>query len=159
MFRYADKMFSLSYEMLDIVNYRKESQVLFDVGIADALSKRLASRVLLSVIPNDGSIHLRCFESTHELLLEQLSEHKLDMILSDCPVDSSQHAGLLSKRLGAVASASSARRRCPKNPFPPVWRAQAAHSRSPYRHGSPVDPMVRATGHLSQHPGEFDDAA
>lgn len=100
MFRYADKMFSLSYEMLDIVNYRKESQILFDVGIADALSKRLASRVLLSVIPNDGSIHLRCFESTHELLLEQLSEHKLDMILSDCPVDSSQHAGLLSKRLG-----------------------------------------------------------
>ena len=99
-FRYADKMFSLSYEMLDIVNYRKESQILFDVGIADALSKRLASRVLLSVIPNDGSIHLRCFESTHELLLEQLSEHKLDMILSDCPVDSSQHAGLLSKRLG-----------------------------------------------------------
>ena len=93
-------MFSLSYEMLDIVNYRKESQILFDVGIADALSKRLASRVLLSVIPNDGSIHLRCFESTHELLLEQLSEHKLDMILSDCPVDSSQHAGLLSKRLG-----------------------------------------------------------
>ena len=81
-FRYADKMFSLSYEMLDIVNYRKESQILFDVGIADALSKRLASRVLLSVIPNDGSIHLRCFESTHELLLEQLSEHKLDMILS-----------------------------------------------------------------------------
>ncbi len=77
----ADKMFSLSYEMLDIVNYRKESQILFDVGIADALSKRLASRVLLSVIPNDGSIHLRCFESTHELLLEQLSEHKLDMIL------------------------------------------------------------------------------
>ena len=45
-FRYADKMFSLSYEMLDIVNYRKESQILFDVGIADALSKRLASRVI-----------------------------------------------------------------------------------------------------------------
>ena len=62
MFRYADKMFSLSYEMLDIVNYRKESQILFDVSIADALSKRLASRVLLSVIPNDGSIHLRCFQ-------------------------------------------------------------------------------------------------
>ena len=46
-FAMRDKMFSLSYEMLDIVNYRKESQILFDVGIADALSKRLASRVLL----------------------------------------------------------------------------------------------------------------
>ena len=26
--------------MLDIVNYRKESNLLFDVGVADALSKR-----------------------------------------------------------------------------------------------------------------------
>ena len=28
----------LSQEMLDIVNYRKESNLLFDVGVADALS-------------------------------------------------------------------------------------------------------------------------
>lgn len=39
-YRYADKMFTLSQEMLDIVNYRKESNLLFDVGVADALSKR-----------------------------------------------------------------------------------------------------------------------
>ena len=44
-FRYADKMFMLSREMLDIVNYRKESNLLFDVGVADALSKRPVSRV------------------------------------------------------------------------------------------------------------------
>ena len=31
-FQYADKMFSISYEMLDLVNYRKENQLLFDVG-------------------------------------------------------------------------------------------------------------------------------
>jgi LysR family transcriptional activator of nhaA len=37
-FRYADRMFTLSQEMLDIVNYRKESNLLFDVGVADALS-------------------------------------------------------------------------------------------------------------------------
>ena len=131
-FRYADKMFSLSYEMLDIVNYRKESQILFDVGIADALSKRLASRVLLSVIPNDGSIHLRCFESTHELLLEQLSEHKLDMILSDCPIadpDTSTPVCFPSG-WGDVASASSARRRCPKSLFPPVWRSASCSFRA-----------------------------
>lgn len=42
-YRYADKMFTLSQEMLDIVNYRKESNLLFDVGVADALSKRLVS--------------------------------------------------------------------------------------------------------------------
>jgi LysR family transcriptional activator of nhaA len=99
-FKYADRMFGLSYEMLDIVNYSQHSNILFDVGVADALSKRLVSKILMSTIPFDNSIHLRCFESTHEMLLEQLSQHKLDMIISDCPVDSSQSAGLFSKKIG-----------------------------------------------------------
>ncbi|WP_061033340.1 transcriptional activator NhaR [Vibrio splendidus] len=99
-FKYADRMFGLSYEMLDIVNYSQHSNILFDVGVADALSKRLVSKILMSTIPEDNSIHLRCLESTHEMLLEQLSQHKLDMILSDCPVDSSQSPGLFSKKLG-----------------------------------------------------------
>ncbi|CAH0526792.1 transcriptional activator NhaR [Vibrio hippocampi] len=99
-YKYADRMFGLSYEMLDIVNYSQRSNLLFDVGVADALSKRLVSKILMTTIPDDNSIHLRCFESTHEMLLEQLSQHKLDMILSDCPVDSSQSPGLFSKKLG-----------------------------------------------------------
>lgn len=99
-FKYADCMFGLSYEMLDIVNYSQRSNILFDVGVADALSKRLVSKILMTTVPPDNSIHLRCFESTHEMLLEQLSQHKLDMILSDCPVDSSQSPGLYSKKLG-----------------------------------------------------------
>ncbi|MCX9562350.1 transcriptional activator NhaR, partial [Vibrio cholerae] len=99
-FKYADRMFGLSYEMLDIVNYSQRSNLLFDVGVADALSKRLVSKILLTSVPGDNRIHLRCFESTHEMLLEQLAQHKLDMILSDCPVDSSQSPGLFSKKLG-----------------------------------------------------------
>lgn len=99
-FKYADRMFGLSYEMLDIVNYSQRNNVLFDVGVADALSKRLVSKILMTTVPDDNSIHLRCFESTHEMLLEQLSQHKLDMILSDCPVDSGQSPGLFSKKLG-----------------------------------------------------------
>ncbi|MBC6820439.1 transcriptional activator NhaR, partial [Acinetobacter baumannii] len=91
--RYADRMFTLSQEMLDIVNYRKESNLLFDVGVADALSKRLVSGVLDAAVVESEQIHLRCFESTHELLLEQLSQHKLDMIISDCPIDSTQQEG------------------------------------------------------------------
>ena len=83
-FRYADKMFSLSYEMLDLLNYQKDENVLFEVGIAAALSKALTSRVLLSVVPSDGSMHLACYEATHESLMERLRGHKLDMILSDC---------------------------------------------------------------------------
>ena len=97
-FRYADRMFTLSQEMLDIVNYRKESNLLFDVGVADALSKRLVSGVLDAAVVENEQIHLRCFESTHEMLLEQLSQHKLDMIISDCPIDSTQQEGLFNSQ-------------------------------------------------------------
>ncbi|MDC0609385.1 transcriptional activator NhaR [Vibrio sp.] len=99
-YKYADRMFGLSYEMLDIVNYSQRSNLLFDVGVADALSKTLVSQILSHAIPESSKIHLRCFESTHEMLLEQLSLHKLDMILSDCPIDSTRSPGLFSKKLG-----------------------------------------------------------
>lgn len=46
-FKYADKMFDLSYEMLDIVNYTQRENLLLEVGVADALSKRLVSKVLM----------------------------------------------------------------------------------------------------------------
>lgn len=99
-FRYADKMFSLSYEMLDILNYQKDNNILFEVGIADALSKALASRVLLTVVPSDGTMQLACYESTHESLMERLRAHKLDMILSDCAGESLKYPEILSKKLG-----------------------------------------------------------
>ena len=159
-FQYADKMFSLSYEMLDLVNYRKENQLLFDVGIADALSKRLASRVLLSAIPTDGSIHLRCFESTHELLLEQLSEHKLDMILSDCPVDSAQLGGLLSKKLGECGACFYCKAPRPTAPFPSCLNDRKLLS--PGRRtamGRQLTRWFEEKGLSPQILGEFDDAA
>ncbi|MGI2257802.1 transcriptional activator NhaR [Shewanella sp. GXUN23E] len=99
-FRYADKMFNLSYEMLDLLNYQEDEQVLFEVGIADALSKALSSRILLSVVPPDGSLRLACYESTHEDLMRRLRDHKLDMILSDCAGESLKYPEILSKKLG-----------------------------------------------------------
>lgn len=99
-FRYADKMFNLSYEMLDILNYQSVGTMLFKVGIEDSLSKALASRILLSVFADDGSMKLGCFESTHEDLMGKLREHKLDMILSECAGESLKYSEILSKRLG-----------------------------------------------------------
>ena len=49
-------MFSLSYEMLDILNYQKYENILFEIGIANALSKALANSVLFFVVPNDDAI-------------------------------------------------------------------------------------------------------
>jgi LysR family transcriptional activator of nhaA len=159
-FRYADRMFTLSQEMLDIVNYRKESHLLFDVGVADALSKRLVSGVLDAAVEEDSQIRLRCFESTHELLLEQLSQHKLDMILSDCPVDSSQQEGLFSVKIGECGVSFWSQAPLPEKPFPACLEERSLLI--PGRRsmlGRKLLNWINAQDLKVQILGEFDDAA
>ncbi|MFB0710897.1 transcriptional activator NhaR [Buttiauxella noackiae] len=159
-FRYADRMFTLSQEMLDIVNYRKESSLLFDVGIADALSKRLVSGVLDAAVVEDEQIHLRCFESTHEMLLEQLSQHKLDMIISDCPIDSTQQEGLFSVKIGECGISFWSQNPLPDLPFPACLetrRLLIPGRRSML--GRKILNWINTQGLKVEILGEFDDAA
>ena len=100
-FRYADKMFSLSHEMLDLLNYQKMMPC-FSKWVSPMLClKALVSRVLLSVVPNDSSMHLACYEAT-ESLMARLREHKLDMILSGAPVNHWKYPEILSKNWASV---------------------------------------------------------
>ncbi|RBM68744.1 transcriptional activator NhaR [Vibrio tarriae] len=159
-FKYADRMFGLSYEMLDIVNYSQRSNLLFDVGVADALSKRLVSKILLTSVPGDNRIHMRCFESTHEMLLEQLAQHKLDMILSDCPVDSSQSPGLFSKKLGESRMSFFSFGEVDFAPFPAVLQSKkllVPGSRTAM--GRKVRQWFDRQGLQPHILGEFDDSA
>ncbi|CAI8876828.1 transcriptional activator NhaR [Kosakonia quasisacchari] len=159
-FRYADKMFTLSQEMLDIINYRKESNLLFDVGVADALSKRLVSGILDAVVQEGEPIHLRCFESTHELLLEQLSQHQLDMIISDCPIDSTQQEGLFSVKIGECSVSFWCSDLTFKKPFPACLeerRLLIPGRRSML--GRKLLNWFNAQGLKVEILGEFDDAA
>ncbi|ABZ75642.1 transcriptional regulator, LysR family [Shewanella halifaxensis HAW-EB4] len=158
-FRYADKMFSLSYEMLDLLNYQKDENILFEVGIAAALSKALASRVLLSVVPSDGSMHLACYESTHEDLMTRLREHKLDMILSDCAGESLKYPEILSKQLGESGIAFFSAETYSK-PFPECL--EQGKLLIPGRRSSLGQQLVRwfdEKGLNVSILGEFDDAA
>ncbi|GGB02605.1 transcriptional activator NhaR [Agarivorans gilvus] len=159
-YRYADRMFSLSYEMLDIVNYSQQEKLLFEVGVADALSKRLASRILLSAVPPNGNIRLRCVESTHDLLLSQLAEHKLDMILSDCGLDHAQQNGVLSKKLGESSIAFFANEPLPTLDFPACLeqRSLLLPSRTSAL-GRKLSTWFDGLGLNVSVLGEFDDAA
>ena len=159
-YKYADRMFGLSYEMMDIVNYSQRANLLFDVGVADALSKHLVSKVLMQAVPKDNSIHLRCFESTHELLLEQLSQHKLDMILSDCPVDSTQSPGLYSKKLGECSLSFFSTSQISNFKFPEVLEEKkllVPGSRTSM--GRKVSQWFDQQGIQANILGEFDDVA
>ncbi|WP_341503051.1 transcriptional activator NhaR [Gallaecimonas sp. GXIMD4217] len=116
-YRYADQMYNLSYELLDALDYQKLEEVRFDVGVADALSKWVVALLLREASPPGVEISFSCFESRHELLLDELRSHKLDMILSDCPIDSAAEPGLHSKALGEYPLAFFSRRPL-DGPFP-----------------------------------------
>lgn len=90
----------LSQEMLDIVNYCKELNLLFDVGVVDVLFKCLVSSVLDVVVVVDEFIYLCCFEFMYEMLFEQFSQYKLDMIIFDCLIDFMQQEGLFLVKIG-----------------------------------------------------------
>ena len=57
--------------MLDIVNYSRESNLLFDVGVADALSNNLLVVLETAVIDRE-QIHLRCFESDSRIVVRAI---------------------------------------------------------------------------------------
>ncbi len=159
-FRYADKMFSLSYEMLEVVTFQKENESSFNVGIADVLSKRIASKVLLAALPADSAVHLRCIESTHEMLLVQLREHKLDVILSDCPLDSTQHPDLLSKKLGECGVSFFCQAPLPEKAFPEcLMERKLLIPAKRTAMGRQLTRWFDEQGLAPQIFGEFDDAA
>ena len=158
-FGYADKMFNLSYEMLDLLNYQQADSMLFEVGIADVLSKTLSSRLLLAVLPNDDSLQLACIESTHENLMSRLREHKLDMILSDCAGDSVKYPEILSKKLGEC-SISFYSAKVPEVPFPACLEQQGLLLPSKNTSlGQQLHRWFSEQNLTVKISGEFDDAA
>ncbi|WP_298442385.1 transcriptional activator NhaR [uncultured Ferrimonas sp.] len=158
-YRYADQMFNLAYEMQDVLNYSKDESILFEVGIAETLSKPLASRVLLSVMPADGSIHLNCFQAADDQLAARLEQHKLDMILSGSDAESLNYSTILSQKLGSCDVCFFSR-----DPLPGEFPANLANAAMllPQRQSALGQQLLRwfdGLGFMPKVLGEFDDAA
>ncbi len=86
-YRYADEIFSLGRELVDTVHGRGEHRpARLVVGVADALSKLIAYRLVAPVLALPGPIRVVCREGSTEKLLAQLALHEVDVVLSDTPV-------------------------------------------------------------------------
>ncbi|MFI3245636.1 MAG: transcriptional activator NhaR [Ferrimonas sp.] len=158
-FRYAEQMFNLAYEMQDLLDYTKNESILLEVGIAETLSKALVSRLLLTVIPPDGSIHLNCVQASDAQLSQRLEQHKLDMILSGSDAESLQYPTILSQKLGSCGVCFFARQALGGD-FPQNL-AQAAML-LPQRQSALGQQLLRWFDSLNITPkilGEFNDVA
>jgi len=88
-YRYADKIFSLGSELVDTVKGQlKGAPIPLNIGVTDALPKRMAYRFLQPAISLPEQVRLVCYEGTPTELLKKLAAHELDVVLSDAPVSS-----------------------------------------------------------------------
>lgn len=84
---YAEQIFSLGDELLDVVRDRSiMNSVPFRVGIADSVPKMIAYRLVEPSLGTDEPIRLICREGRLATLLADLAVHRLDMVIADRPM-------------------------------------------------------------------------
>ncbi len=85
--RYADEIFSLGQELTDVLQGRPTGTPLrFLVGVADVLPKLICYRLLEPALHLPEPVQMMCDEGNLDQLLTELTEHRLDIVLSDSPV-------------------------------------------------------------------------
>jgi LysR family transcriptional activator of nhaA len=88
-FRYAEEIFALGREMTHAIHgWSTTGPQLLQVGIADAVPKLVATRLLAPALETHPDIRLICLEDEPESLLTELAAHRLDLVLLDSPIDS-----------------------------------------------------------------------
>ncbi len=87
-FSYAEDIFSLGRELLDVVKNRPIGRPLrLDVGIVDVMPKAVVQALLEPAMDIPEPVRIVCREATSDQLLGRLATHELDVVLSDSPVD------------------------------------------------------------------------
>jgi len=100
-FSYAEDIFTLGREMMDVVKNRPVGRPLrLDVGVVDVMPKVVVQTLLEPALHLRESVRIICREATSDLLLARLATHELDVMLSDSPVDPSLKIRAYSHLLG-----------------------------------------------------------
>jgi LysR family transcriptional activator of nhaA len=98
---YADDIFSLGRELLDVVKNRPIGRPLrLDVGVVDAVPKIIVQLLIEPALHLREPVRIVCREATSSELLARLATHELDVVLSDSPVDPSLNIRAYSHLLG-----------------------------------------------------------
>ncbi|MFN0248465.1 MAG: transcriptional activator NhaR [Kofleriaceae bacterium] len=86
-YRYAEQIFGLGRELLDVVHQRPvERAMKLVVGISDVVPKLLVRQLLAAAFHQERRLALVCHEDQFARLLGSLSNHVLDVVIADSPV-------------------------------------------------------------------------
>jgi LysR family transcriptional activator of nhaA len=86
-YRYAEEIFGLGRELLDVLDDRPTGRPLRLVaGVSDAMPKMMAAQLLAPALQLPGGVQLVVHDDKTERLLAMLSLHELDVVLADAPI-------------------------------------------------------------------------
>jgi LysR family transcriptional regulator, transcriptional activator of nhaA len=84
---YADEIFTLGDELLEVVRNQKAAVALpFRVGVADSVPKSVTYRVVEPILRLEEPVRLICREGRMVSLLAELAVHRIDMVIADRPM-------------------------------------------------------------------------
>jgi LysR family transcriptional regulator, transcriptional activator of nhaA len=99
---YADQIFPLGERMIETINNANAEPTLrLSVGIADALPKLIAFRLLSRVATPPEPVRLICEEGDFDDLLADLALHRFDVVLTDRPAAASANLRVYNHPLAA----------------------------------------------------------
>ncbi len=85
-YRYADEIFTTGRELQETLKGRPSGRALqFTVGVANAVPKLIAYRLLRPAIEGPEAVQITCREDHPDQLVAQLAVHALDVVISDSP--------------------------------------------------------------------------
>ncbi|MGL6094861.1 MAG: transcriptional activator NhaR [Fimbriiglobus sp.] len=100
-FRYADDIFALGRELMDVVSGRPVGQpVRLRVGIVDVMPKLIAHLLIEPALRLPEPVRVVCVEGKLNQLAAELTIHNLDVVLSDTPLPPTVKAKVYTHLLG-----------------------------------------------------------
>jgi len=84
---YADEIFALGGELEEVVRNLPDGRPLvFKVGVADAVPKSIAYRLLAPALQLPEPVRIVCRENNIDSLLAELALHRIDLVIADSPI-------------------------------------------------------------------------
>lgn len=100
---YAEHIFSIGAELEEAVrdHPRRGKQLEFRVGVADAVPKTIACRLIEPAAQLPEPVRIVCREWKLDTLLGELAMHRLDLVIADAPIPSAVSVRAFNHRLGS----------------------------------------------------------
>ena len=100
-FHYAEEIFALGRELNNTLKGRSTGAALrLVVGISDALPKLAVYRLIEPAFNIPEAVQVLCYEDKAERLLNEMSLHSVDLVLSDAPLTASSGTKAFTHLLG-----------------------------------------------------------